>query len=202
LANLKSIIGWAKDLLINIPVCRMGSGLRTLGRFLISSWMGERRFRCVVSSIVGLSLFLFGGIESAAEKEIVLGTVEDVILLPWKVKLPARIDTGAAKSSLDAREIKIQGDIVEFRLPEKYGSLRIRLPVVEWRHLRTKEGLKRRPVVELELCIGPKRLQTKVALDDRAGLKYPLLVGRNTLSRTFIVNVRKRRLAPPLCEAP
>jgi len=66
---------------------------------------------------------------------------EDVILLPWGVKLPARIDTRAAKSSLYALDLRIQDNIAEFRLPEKYGGLKMRLPVVEWKHLRTKEGL-------------------------------------------------------------
>ena len=152
--------------------------------------------------MIGITLLLVTGIGGPAEKEIILGTVEDVILLPSGVKLPARIDTGAAKSSLCALDLRIHDNMAEFRLPEKYGGLRMRLPVVEWRHLRTKEGLIKRPVVELELCIGPKRLQTKVALDDRTNLKYPLLVGRNTLSRTFIVNVQNRRLAPPHCEPP
>ena len=168
--------------------------------FLISSRVEEKRFRVVLSSVIGFTLFLLALIETAAANEIILGTVEDVILLPWSVKLPARIDTGAAKSSLYAQELRTQDNMAEFRLPEKYGGLRLRLLIVEWRHLRTAEGLKKRPVVDLELCIGPKRLRTKVALDDRAGLKYPLLVGRNTLSGTFIVNPKKRRLAPPQCE--
>ena len=161
----------------------------------------SKHFRRVVSSVTGLTLFfLFAATGNAAPRRITLGTVEDVILLPWGVKLPARIDTGAAKSSLYAQELRIKENMAEFRLPEKYGGLRLRLPIVEWRHLRTKEGLKRRPVVDLELCIGPKRLRTRVALDDRAGLKYPFLVGRNTLSGTFIVNTKKRRVAPPHCE--
>lgn len=179
----------------------MGVQLKRSGIvFPISSWIGKKLFRWVVSSVMGFTLFLLAGIGTGAPKEVILGTVEDVILLPWSVKLPARIDTGAAKSSLYAQELRIQENMAEFRLPEKYGGLRLRLLIVEWRHLRTTEGLKRRPVVDLELCIGPKRLRTKVALDDRAGLKYPLLVGRNTLSGTFIVNPKKRRFAPPHCE--
>lgn len=35
-----------------------------------------------------------------AEEKIAIGLLEDMILLPWGVKLPARIDTGAATSSL------------------------------------------------------------------------------------------------------
>lgn len=154
----------------------------------------------MVSSVIGLTLLLSAATGSTAPRKITLGTVEDVILLPWGVRLPARIDTGAAKSALYAQDLGINDNMAEFRLPEKYGGLRVRLPVVEWRHLRTKQGLRRRPVVELDLCIGPKRLRTKVALDDRSGLKYPILIGRNTLSENFIVNTKRRRAAPPHCE--
>ena len=168
--------------------------------FPIYPWLGERLFLWMVSSMMGISLFLLTGTGSTQEKEITLGKVEDIILLPWGLKLPARIDTGAAKSSLYAQELRIWNNIAEFKMAEKYGDLGIQLPIVEWRHLRTREGLKRRPVVELEICIGPKRLRTKVVLDDRAGLKYPFLVGRNTLSGIFIVNPKKRKIAPPHCE--
>ena len=152
--------------------------------------------------VLGILLFAIIGMTDAAEKEIPIGTVEDVILLPWGVKLPARIDTGAAKSSLDVRELRVLDNNAEFRLSEKFGGLQIRLPIIEWRHVRTNEGLKRRPVVELELCIGTRRLRTLVNLDDRTGLKYPLLVGRNTLKGSFIVDVKKRHMAPPNCQAP
>ena len=150
--------------------------------------------------ILGILLVAATEMTDAAEKEIPIGTVEDVILLPWGVKLPARIDTGAAKSSLDAQELSIENNIADFKLPEKYGGMRIRLPIREWRHVRTNEGLKRRPVVEIELCIGPKRLRTLVALDNRTAVKYPFLVGRNILKGNFFVDVKRKHLAPPKCE--
>ena len=135
----------------------------------------------------------------SAEEKVTIGTIEDVILLPWRVRLPARIDTGAAKSSLDARELKVQDDLVEFKLPQKYGGLQFRLPVVEWRHIRTPEGLERRPVVELEICLGSKRFRTKVNLADRSMVKYPLILGRNFLKENFVVDVQRRRTTKPIC---
>ena len=160
-------------------------------------------WRIVISGFsLGIFLFAIAGMIDAAGKEIALGTVEDVILLPWNVKLPARIDTGAAKSSLDAKDLKVQDKAAEFKLPAKYGGTQIRLPILDWRHVRTSQGLKRRPVVEIELCIGPKRLRTLVALDDRTNVKYPLLIGRNTLKGNFIVDVKRRHISPPKCEAP
>jgi len=142
----------------------------------------------------------FLAMESAgAEEKIIIGGIEDVILLPWKVKLPARIDTGAAKSSLDARGLKVQDDMVEFKLPEKWGGLQVRLPIIGWRHIRTPEGLERRPVVEVEICFGSKRIRTLVNLTDRSMVKYPLILGRNFLRENFFVDVKRRRTLPPSC---
>jgi hypothetical protein len=145
------------------------------------------------------TLFLLVPEAVSAEEKIIIGSIEDVILLPWGVRLPARVDTGAAKSSLDARELRVQDDMVEFKLPQKYGGLELRLPMIEWRHIRTPEGRERRPIVELEICLGSKRIRTKVNLTDRSMVKYPLILGRNFLKEDYVVDVKRRRTAPPNC---
>ncbi len=160
--------------------------------------MLDRWWGVLSLSILAPAFFFTAGMASAEEK-MIIGGVEDVILLPWKVKLPARVDTGAAKSSLDAREIKVQDDMVEFRLPEKYGGLQLRLPVVGWRHIRTPEGRERRPLVEVEICFGPKKIRTLMNLADRTMVKYPLILGRNFLKEGFMVDVKRRRTVPPSC---
>jgi hypothetical protein len=38
----------------------------------------------------------------------VIGAVEEVVLFPWGVKLPARIDTGTELSSLDVLDLTIK----------------------------------------------------------------------------------------------
>jgi hypothetical protein len=151
----------------------------------------------LIFTFVMLSLLVSG--TAGAEEKVIIGAVEDVILLPWGVKLPARIDTGAAKSSLDAQELKVQDDLVEFKLPQKYGGLELRLPIIEWRHVRTPEGRERRPIVELEICFGSRRIRTLVNLTNRSMVKYPLILGRNFLRENFIVDVKRRRTARPDC---
>jgi hypothetical protein len=134
------------------------------------------------------------------EKQITLGRVEEVILLPWDIRLPARIDTGATVTSLDARHLKIDGNEAEFRLPEEYGGALLRLPIVGWRHVRSSKGRESRPVVELDFCIASKRLRVKVNLNDRSMVKYPVILGRNALKDHFIVDVKKRsKTTPPVC---
>jgi len=158
----------------------------------------DKRLSLFSLSVLASFLLFIPGMASA-EGKVTIGTVEDVILLPWRVKLPARIDTGAAKSSLDAREVRIHEDRVEFKLPREYGGLHLRLPIVEWRHVRTPEGLERRPIVELEICLGSKRIRTLVNLADRSMVKYPLILGRNFLKENFIVDVKRRRTSKPNC---
>lgn len=160
--------------------------------------MMDRWWRLFSLSIL-LCFCLFPPGMARAEEKVTIGTVEDVILLPWKLKLPARIDTGAAKSSLDARELKVHEDWVEFKLPRKHGGLRLRLPIIEWRHVRTSEGLERRPVVELEICLGSDRIRTPVNLADRSTVKYPLILGRSFLKENFVVDVKRRRTSKPNC---
>ena len=134
-----------------------------------------------------------------AEETVTIGLVENVILLPWGTKIPARIDTGAAMSSLDARDLTIKDNWAEFRLPKKYKDFPIRLPVVDWRVFRSSEAKDKRPVVEIEICLGPKHLRTQVNLNDRSGVRYPLIIGRNTLKGNFLVDCMKEHCNPPSC---
>ncbi len=129
-----------------------------------------------------------------------LGQVEEVILLPWKVRLTARVDTGAATSSLDAREVRDLGNNeVEILLSPQHGGLTLRLPVFRWRKYKTAQGTGRRPVVLMEVCLGSKRIQAEVNIADRSDLEFPFLVGRNLLRNHFVVDVDRWRSAPPSC---
>jgi hypothetical protein len=144
--------------------------------------------------------FVGSGVAPAEMKDkIQLGAVENVVLLPWRVTLPARIDTGAATSSLDARNLTIKGNIVEFTLPEQYGGQQIRLPILKWMTVKSAEAKEKRPVVVVDLCLGPKRIQTQVNLNNRSNVKHPLLIGRNTLKHNFIVACDTSYCAPPSC---
>ncbi len=157
----------------------------------------EGLFAGVVFLLV-LMILLPSGKGSAGEK-MTIGEVEDVILMPWRVKLPARIDTGAATSSLDARELIVKDNMAEFRLPKMYGGLRLRLPVVEWQKIRSADFRERRPVVEITFCIGPKLIRTQVTLNNRATVTYPLIIGRNVLKDKFVVDCIRSNCLPPSC---
>ena len=153
----------------------------------------------IASGVFTLSLLLAVG-AAGAEKGITLSKVEEVILFPWNIKLPARIDTGATVTSLDARQLKIDGNEAEFKLPEEFGGALLRLPIAGWRHVRSSKGREERPIVEIELCIASKRIRLKANLNDRSMVKYPIILGRNALKDYFVVDVNKRpKTVLPVC---
>jgi hypothetical protein len=167
----------------------------------------QKRFReNRLSQPVGLTFFfvltlffVLTAEEPRAGEKITVGQVEEVILLPWRVKLPARIDTGAATSSLDARDLKVKDNVVEFKLPKKYSGILLRLPVIDWQHVRGADFKERRPVVEITLCMGPKLIHTQVTLNDRSMVRYPLIIGRNVLKDNFVVDCTESNCFPPSC---
>ena len=133
-------------------------------------------------------------------EDTIIGAVEDVTILPWNITLPARIDTGARKTSLDARDVKIEGDTVKFRLIDPKGDDRIiRLPLKEVQTVHTASGHPKRPVVRMTICIGQKKMKIDVNLANRSKMTYPLLVGRNAIKQGFLVDVRKSNILQPAC---
>lgn len=162
--------------------------------------MGSQSWKMTQRMIPLLALLIMGvtGAVDAQEK-VTIGLVEDVVLMPWKIRLPARIDTGAAVSSLDARSLKVIDNEVEFVLPSKYGGQKIRLPIAGWHTVRSAEAKERRPIIEIELCVGPKLIRAKVNLNDRSQMKYPFLLGRNILTENFVVDCDRNYCAPPNC---
>ncbi len=145
------------------------------------------------------ALLVPGVAVSSGSEKTSIGLVEDVVLLPWQVRLPARVDTGATTTSLDARNLSVAGDVADFNLPEKYGGQHLRLPIVGWRTVRSAKSQERRPVVEVELCLGPRRIRIHANLTDRSRLTYPLLIGRNVLRKGFLVDCMKNHCTSPAC---
>jgi hypothetical protein len=155
---------------------------------------------CWVAAVMG-ALFFPVVLRPAAcfGQDVTIGAVEEVVLLPWGIRLPARIDTGAATTSLDVCEMSIQGDTVAFRLADRCGGQVLRLPLKTMRSVRSSSGHQVRPIVEMTLCIGRRKMQIEVNLVDRSRMTYPFLVGRNVIEKGFLVDVRQTNMLPPDC---
>lgn len=159
--------------------------------------MGSKNWGLVF--LVALIALLLSPGKGKAEEKISIGQVEDVILMPWGKRLPARIDTGAATSSLDARDLKVKDGVAEFKLPKQFGNLVFHLPVTRWRSIRSADFKERRPVVEITICLGTKMLHTEFNLNDRSTVKYPLILGRNVLKDHFVVDCGRSNCLTPSC---
>jgi hypothetical protein len=107
----------------------------------------------------------------------------------------AKIDTGAETSSLHAEKLKISDKdgsmIARFRFKKHF----VETPVIEFRSIKSSNGTSSlRPVVELELEIAGERFKTQFSLADRSEMRFPVLLGRETLAGRFLVDASDKQV--------
>jgi len=141
---------------------------------------------------------MLGGDTLLASDKPIIGAEEYVIVMPYGFKVPARVDTGAATTSLDARNIRVKGSMVSFTLPPRFGGSTITAPIVDWKYVRTSKSREKRPVVEMELCIASIKLRARVNLNDRSHMRYPMIIGRNVITGNFLVDTSRSFMTSPL----
>ncbi len=107
----------------------------------------------------------------------------------------AKMDTGALTASLSAKDIerftRDGEDWVRFRLATKDAGDKVyehkvaRISKIKNRADEEDEGeepeITKRPVVDLELCLGDVKRTVEVNLTDRSSFNYPLLIGAKAL---------------------
>lgn len=94
-----------------------------------------------------------------------------------KKKVVARIDSGATKSSIDARTA---------------ANLKLG-PIVKVIHVNSAHGSTLRPAIETEIKLGGKRLKGSFSIADRGHMKYKVLLGQNILKRgRFLIDTAKK----------
>ncbi|WP_085676294.1 MULTISPECIES: ATP-dependent zinc protease [unclassified Pseudomonas] len=109
--------------------------------------------------------------------------------------LKAKMDTGAFTASLSAKDIELFNrdgeEWVRFRLATKDADGKVyehkvsRISKIKGRADEEDEGdapeISKRPVVDLELCLGDVKRTVEVNLVDRSNFNYPLLIGSKAL---------------------
>jgi hypothetical protein len=128
--------------------------------------------------------------------KLVLGRVERVLLLPKKLPLKAKVDTGAKTSSLNAidlTEFERDGkDWVRFAMlnPETDKKIFFERAVVRKTRIKQLDSdLQHRPTVKMTIMLGTMKEQVEFTLANRTGYLYQVLIGRNVLRDRFIVDV-------------
>lgn len=124
----------------------------------------------------------------------IIGEVEPIRFPPMKTALLARIDTGAAGSSINAQNIQaferegkkwISFDVVNLKTGEKnHFEKRLYKQISIKRQLENEE----RYVVMMTVYIGKEKLSMPFSLSDRGKFEYSVLIGRNIIKGRAIVD--------------
>lgn len=107
------------------------------------------------------------------EKETI-GTIEKVKINGHEIL--AKIDTGAIKNSIN---IKLASKL-------KLG------PIIKTIKIISATGEEKRPVIRATLEIKGKKIKTFFNITDRSKLKYPVLIGLNTIKDRFLIDPSKK----------
>jgi hypothetical protein len=142
---------------------------------------------------------------SESPKPVEVGWVERVCLCPGGFIIPAKVDTGAVSCSLHAPDIheydRDGKKWVRFHLNDFQGKERtIEQPVVGKRRIKRHfGGYQERMVIRLQVCLGTYCKDVDVNLVDRTGFEFPMLIGRNFMEGSLVVNPSAKNTVEPVC---
>ncbi|AAU92665.1 MULTISPECIES: ATP-dependent zinc protease family protein [Methylococcus] len=127
--------------------------------------------------------------------KVVMGWLESVFLLPWNLRLTAKLDTGAKTSALHSDNIQRFNrdgrEWVRFTLESEDDdkTVVVERPLERTVYIKERhKGSSKREVVTLTLCKNGREYQTEFTLVDRSNFNYPLLLGRSFLSDVAVVD--------------
>lgn len=141
---------------------------------------------------------------NSIDNKIIVGHVEWLWIEAINRVYEARVDTGAATSSISAQDItpfeKDGKRWVRFRLApdDSDDSFEIEAPLVRYVRIRqaSSQTLDRRPVAALTVRLGKMTEVAEFTLTDRTQMNYPILLGREFLRDVAVVDVAKRHVQP------
>ncbi len=159
----------------------------------------------LLGTIVSLGNYaVFSGQFSGEPPTRLIGATALVTEMSSGLPLAARVDTGAAVSSIHCEAIEIEmaaanptdniGKPIHFLVRNKAGAAEwIATKIVDYVMVRTSKHDDWRYVVRLGLKWNDVQKEVSVTLNDRAKMRFPILLGRNFLSDEFLVDVRLDR---------
>lgn len=129
--------------------------------------------------------------------KLVIGRDAMVDIEGYAKGVPAKIDTGADSSAVWASNIYVNKDnelcfCLFDKDSEYYTGEEIRTKDFSVSEVKSASGhLKLKFCPYLTLVISGVAIRTRIGLSDRSTHKYPILIGRRTLSEKFLVDVSK-----------
>lgn len=110
--------------------------------------------------------------------------------------LKAKIDTGARTSAIHATHIdefiEKGQDWVRFRLYQSENFIKIKSKLIEHKKITCSFGDSEiRPLIKLKIKLGHRSWFTQVTLTRRNRMSYPMLIGRSSLMREYLIHSHK-----------
>jgi len=136
---------------------------------------------------------------------MIIGATESLFIGSVSFPYTARIDSGAAKTSLHAVDLKVIGDqatnmkgdigkTLSFTTENGAGqSQRLQAKIVGTSKISNSQGTETRYSVLLSMRFNKHTRKIKVNLRDRSDMKYKLLIGRNWLKGYYMVDVSDKK---------
>jgi hypothetical protein len=136
-------------------------------------------------------------------KELRIIGRSDIVDLPdlGLHNVDVKIDTGAYTSSIHCSRIKIVKEAdgtkaITFTIPgsklHEKGLHHFKVKDFDQRSIRSSNGhLQKRFIIQSHIVLFGRRIQAEFSLADRSSMKYPILLGRQLLSKRFLVDVSK-----------
>ncbi|SEM20393.1 Uncharacterized conserved protein [bacterium A37T11] len=117
--------------------------------------------------------------------------------------IPAKIDTGAKTSVLHCRQVELikkgRKQFVRFvPLDDRFGcSDKVYiLPFYSERKIRNSFGQEEnRYIIKTKIVLFNQTFDIELSLRDRAGMEFPVLLGRSFIRRKFLVDVSKSNVS-------
>jgi hypothetical protein len=108
--------------------------------------------------------------------------------------VPAKVDTGAYRTSVWASDIRIEEGVLKYKLmgpkSEFYSGKECQTAHFELVEVENSFGHKEnRYSIMLSIKVGHKTVRTSVTLSNRGSKTYPVLIGRRFLRGRYLVDV-------------
>lgn len=134
-------------------------------------------------------------------RKLVIGWAEYVGFPDWGIdQVRAKVDTGARTSALHVENLQMLRDQqarFQVILSRKHAHRRVWVtaPVSKWARVRSSTGhYTLRCFVHTRIRLGPIIKVIEISLVSREDMSFRMLLGRQALSRDFIVDVSRRGL--------
>ena len=113
--------------------------------------------------------------------------------------IKAKVDTGARTSALHATQIKEYAKngkiLVSFRLHQSSKHIDISTQLIRTVKITSSFGnSETRPLIRLKIRLGERSWFTEITLTKRTRMTYPMLIGRNTLMKKYLIHSHKSYL--------